>query len=62
MKVCSNQASNGEVVKVARSIKSKIEELDRDNLANRQKPGCGQGSGVDRSRTVATVYSNFISV
>ncbi|KAK4432650.1 syntaxin [Sesamum alatum] len=44
-----------EVGKVARSIKLKLEELDRENLANRQKPGCGQGSGVDRSRTATTV-------
>lgn len=44
-----------EVGKVARSIKSKIEELDRENLANRQKPGCGKGSGVDRSRTATTI-------
>ncbi|KAH6806207.1 syntaxin of plants 131 [Perilla frutescens var. frutescens] len=44
-----------EVGKVARFIKSKIEELDRDNFTNRQKRGGGQGSGVDRSRTVATV-------
>ncbi|CAA0822578.1 Putative syntaxin-131 [Striga hermonthica] len=44
-----------EVGKIARSIKSKIEELDKENLANRQKPGCGKGSGVDRSRTSTTV-------
>ncbi|CAI9783366.1 unnamed protein product [Fraxinus pennsylvanica] len=44
-----------EVGKISRSIKSKIEELDRENLANRQKPGCGKGSGVDRSRTATTV-------
>ncbi|XP_030452897.1 syntaxin-132-like [Syzygium oleosum] len=44
-----------EVGKVARLIKSKIEELDRENLANRQKPGCGKGTGVDRSRTQTTV-------
>ncbi|CAI9765935.1 unnamed protein product [Fraxinus pennsylvanica] len=44
-----------EVGKIARLIKSKIEELDRENLANRQKPGCGKGSGVDRSRTATTV-------
>ncbi|EYU38725.1 hypothetical protein MIMGU_mgv1a010631mg [Erythranthe guttata] len=44
-----------EVGKVARSIKSKLEELDRENLANRQKPGCGKGSGVDRTRTSTTV-------
>ncbi|CAK9137878.1 unnamed protein product [Ilex paraguariensis] len=44
-----------EVGKVARLVKSKIEEIDRDNLANRQKPGCGKGTGVDRSRTATTV-------
>ncbi|KAL2456341.1 putative Syntaxin [Abeliophyllum distichum] len=44
-----------EVGKISRSIKSKIEELDKENLANRQKPGCGKGSGVDRSRTATTV-------
>lgn len=71
-----------EVGKIARFIKSKIEELDRDvrsiadffkicnlynhfmtlfifkfsqNLANRQKPGCGKGTGVDRSRMSTTV-------
>ena len=25
------------------------------NLSNRQKPGCGKGSAVDRSRTATTV-------
>uniref|UniRef100_A0A1D1XGN1 Putative syntaxin-131 n=1 Tax=Anthurium amnicola TaxID=1678845 RepID=A0A1D1XGN1_9ARAE len=44
-----------EVGKIARISKSKLEELDKDNLANRQKPGCGKGSGVDRSRTATTV-------
>lgn len=44
-----------EVGKIARSVKSKIEELDRENLANRQKPGCGKGTGVDRSRTSTTM-------
>jgi len=44
-----------EVGKIARQAKSKVEELDRDNLANRQKPGCGKGSAVDRSRTATTV-------
>lgn len=44
-----------EVGKIARFIKSKIEEIDKDNLANRQKPGCGKGTGVDRSRTATTV-------
>ncbi|WOL15729.1 syntaxin-132 [Canna indica] len=44
-----------EGLRVARSVKSKLEALDKDNLANRQKPGCGKGSGVDRSRTSTTV-------
>lgn len=44
-----------EVGKIARIAKSKVEELDRDNLNNRQKPGCGKGSGVDRSRSSTTV-------
>ncbi|KAI4330586.1 hypothetical protein MLD38_028862 [Melastoma candidum] len=44
-----------EVGKVARFIKAKIEELDRENLANRQKSGCGKGSAVDRSRTGTTI-------
>ncbi|KAK8661341.1 hypothetical protein V6N13_052234 [Hibiscus sabdariffa] len=44
-----------EVGKISRFIKGKIEELDRENLANRQKPGCGKGTGVDRSRTSTTI-------
>ncbi|GAB2272552.1 hypothetical protein Dimus_007373 [Dionaea muscipula] len=44
-----------EVQKIARLIKSQIEELDKDNLTNRQKPGCGKGTAIDRARTVATV-------
>ncbi|ERM93607.1 syntaxin-132 [Amborella trichopoda] len=44
-----------EVGRIARNIKSKLEELDKDNLANRQRPGCGKGTGVDRSRTAMTV-------
>ncbi|KAL6519287.1 hypothetical protein OROGR_018607 [Orobanche gracilis] len=44
-----------EVGRIARSIKLKIEELDKENLANKQKPGCGKGSGVDRSRTTTTL-------
>ncbi|KAG5631902.1 hypothetical protein H5410_003619 [Solanum commersonii] len=43
------------VSKVARFIKLKIEELDKENLSNRSKPGCGKGSAVDRSRTATTV-------
>ncbi|KAH7654252.1 syntaxin 1B/2/3 protein [Dioscorea alata] len=43
-----------EVGKVARIVKVKLEELDKDNLLNREKPGCEKGSGVDRSRTSTT--------
>ncbi|KAF5471970.1 hypothetical protein F2P56_008727 [Juglans regia] len=44
-----------EVGKVSRYIKSKVEELDKENLANRQKPGCGKGTAVDRTRTATTI-------
>ncbi|PKA66062.1 Putative syntaxin-131 [Apostasia shenzhenica] len=44
-----------EVLKIARITKTKLEELDKDNLANRQKPGCGKGSAVDRSRSATTL-------
>lgn len=44
-----------EVGKIALSVKTKIEQIDRDNLTNRQKPGCGAGTAVDRSRTARTV-------
>ncbi|XP_051114545.1 syntaxin-132-like isoform X1 [Andrographis paniculata] len=39
-----------EVGKIAHGVKAKIEAINRDNLANRQKPGCGKGSAADRSR------------
>lgn len=44
-----------EVQKIARIIKSKIEELDRDNLSSMQKPECGKGTAIDRARTVQTI-------
>lgn len=44
-----------EVLKIARSIKSKIEELDKDNLSNMQKPGCGKGTAIERARTAQTI-------
>ncbi|KAJ1265572.1 hypothetical protein BS78_08G086200 [Paspalum vaginatum] len=44
-----------EVTKVARLAKSKIEHLNKANIANREKPGCEEKSAVDRSRTTATV-------
>ncbi|KAL3032166.1 hypothetical protein AAZX31_02G069100 [Glycine max] len=40
-----------EVKKTAHYLKTKIEELDKENLAN----GCGKGSGADRSRTATTI-------
>ncbi|XP_019192879.1 PREDICTED: syntaxin-132-like [Ipomoea nil] len=39
-----------EVGKIARNVKGKIEAINKDNMANRQKPGCGKGTSVDRSR------------
>ncbi|KAL6140115.1 hypothetical protein ACLB2K_058416 [Fragaria x ananassa] len=39
-----------EVGKIARGVKGKLEGISKDNLANRQKPGCEKGTGVDRSR------------
>ncbi|KAK9667305.1 hypothetical protein RND81_14G246900 [Saponaria officinalis] len=44
-----------EVQKIARLIKSKIEDLDRDNLSSLQKPGCGKGTAIERTRTTQTV-------
>ncbi|URE22844.1 hypothetical protein MUK42_12920 [Musa troglodytarum] len=43
-----------EVGKIACKIKAKLQEIDRDNLANRNKPGCEKGTGVDRSRMALT--------
>ncbi|KAF5726444.1 putative syntaxin [Tripterygium wilfordii] len=39
-----------EVGKIARNVKARLEAINKDNLANRQKPGCEKGTGVDRSR------------
>ncbi|WOK91874.1 syntaxin-132 [Canna indica] len=43
-----------EVGKIARNIKAKLQEIDRDNLNGRSKPGCEKGTGVDRSRMALT--------
>lgn len=43
------------VMKIASTAKSKLEELNKDNLTNRQKPGCGEGSSVDRMRITNTL-------
>jgi syntaxin 1B/2/3 len=39
-----------EVGKIARSVKGKLEAISKDNISNRQKPGCEKGTGIDRSR------------
>ncbi|XP_020517245.1 syntaxin-132 [Amborella trichopoda] len=44
-----------EVGRIARGVKLELEEIDSVNLANRKKPGCEKGTGVDRSRTIMTV-------
>ncbi|XP_021721283.1 syntaxin-132-like [Chenopodium quinoa] len=44
-----------EVQKIARLIKSKIEELDKDNFSSLQKPGCGKGTAIERTRSTQTV-------
>ncbi|KAJ7545395.1 hypothetical protein O6H91_09G117400 [Diphasiastrum complanatum] len=42
------------VSKVAKTLKGKLEALDRDNLASHKKPGCGEGSSTDRARMSMT--------
>ncbi|WVZ66146.1 hypothetical protein U9M48_015414 [Paspalum notatum var. saurae] len=50
-----------EVGKIARNVKVKLEQMDRNvetissNLDNRKKPGCGKGTSVDRSRMSMTI-------
>ncbi|KAF3976734.1 hypothetical protein CMV_000131 [Castanea mollissima] len=39
-----------EVGKIARNVKGKLEAISKDNISNRQKPGCEKGTGVDRAR------------
>ncbi|KAI3863107.1 hypothetical protein MKW98_015565 [Papaver atlanticum] len=43
-----------EVGKIAHNLKTKLDQIDKDNLANRKKPGCGKRTGVDRSRGAMT--------
>ncbi|KAF7063295.1 hypothetical protein CFC21_069822 [Triticum aestivum] len=42
------------VMKIARMAKTKIDELEKDNLSNTEKPGCGKGSAVDQLREQTT--------
>ncbi|CAM0906116.1 unnamed protein product [Alopecurus aequalis] len=44
-----------DVGKIARTIKVKLEKMDRNNLDNRKKAGCGKGTSVDRSRMSMTI-------
>ncbi|WCJ37584.1 Syntaxin-132 [Euphorbia peplus] len=43
-----------EVGKISRIVKAKLEAINRDNLVNRQKPGCEKGTGIDRARMNVT--------
>ncbi|XP_072965405.1 syntaxin-124-like [Typha angustifolia] len=40
-----------QVLRLAKTVKAKLEALDRSNAANRRLPGCGPGSSADRTRT-----------
>ncbi|CAN6467533.1 unnamed protein product [Victoria cruziana] len=42
------------VLRKARTIRSKLEDLDRENLANRRLSGYKEGTPVDRTRTSVT--------
>lgn len=44
----------GEILKKAKFIKAKLEELDKANMANRRIPGCEQGTSTDRTRISIT--------
>uniref|UniRef100_A0ACD6AHE0 Uncharacterized protein n=1 Tax=Avena sativa TaxID=4498 RepID=A0ACD6AHE0_AVESA len=39
------------VLKRAKAVKTKLENLDRDNANSRKAPGCGPGSSTDRTRS-----------
>ncbi|RLM48739.1 hypothetical protein C2845_PMPSC004505 [Panicum miliaceum] len=40
-----------QVLRRAKAVKGKLEELDRSNATSRKVPGCGPGSSTDRTRT-----------
>ncbi|KAL8515665.1 hypothetical protein ACS0TY_014371 [Phlomoides rotata] len=42
------------VLKRARAIKTRLEEMDRANAANRRLSGCREGTPVDRTRSAVT--------
>ncbi|KAG4111106.1 hypothetical protein ERO13_D13G087400v2 [Gossypium hirsutum] len=43
-----------EVGKIARNVKARLEAINKENLTNRQKPGCEKGTSIDRSRMNVT--------
>jgi syntaxin 1B/2/3 len=43
-----------QVTKIAKSIKLKLEDLDRSNASNRRVRGCEEGTPTDRTRTSIT--------
>lgn len=43
-----------QVTKIAKAIKTKLEDLDRANAANRRIRGCEEGTPTDRTRTSIT--------
>ncbi|KAK8567446.1 hypothetical protein V6N13_105411 [Hibiscus sabdariffa] len=43
-----------EVGKIALDVRARLEAINKDNLINRQKPGCEKGTSIDRSRTNVT--------
>lgn len=52
MKVIKKQMERDvdEAGKIARNLKARLEAINKENVANRKKPGCEKGTGVDRSR------------
>ncbi|KAI3930894.1 hypothetical protein MKW92_036153 [Papaver armeniacum] len=44
-----------EVSRIALLAKAKIEQLDKENLANWQKPGAGKGTAIERTRSASTL-------
>ncbi|KAJ7564404.1 hypothetical protein O6H91_02G016000 [Diphasiastrum complanatum] len=42
------------VLKTARVLKKKLEDIEKSNIANRRTPGCEEGTPTDRTRTAIT--------
>ncbi len=47
-------ADIAQVTKIARTIKSELEQLDNGNIASRRVKGCEEGTPTDRTRTTIT--------